>query len=124
MSNLTGSRGSSVATSSLRAGVWRSWAGIAFSSEEWSDRVPVSDVDRIDGFRLARPRRFSKTTVGGVLLGVAGIVAGFAYLAGAGGGGEPPLTTLAAVLVPPVHDFPDAHDEPPAGWTGPVFRLS
>jgi hypothetical protein len=33
------------------------------------------------------------------------------------------LTVLLAVTVPVEAQFPDAHENPPPGWTGPVFRL-
>lgn len=42
---------------------------------------------------------------------------------GGGGPGDPPAAG-GVPLTAQVANFPDARDEPPPGWTGPVFRLS
>src|SRR4030095_15021635 len=34
------------------------------------------------------------------------------------------IETSARRTPPPVFNFPSARDNPPAGWTGPVFQLS
>ncbi len=48
--------------------------------------------------------------------------AGIVWLANATGGSAP--DSGAGGPQPAVQNFPDARDEPPPGWTGPVFRLS
>jgi hypothetical protein len=49
------------------------------------------------------------------------ILLAMATTEGDGPGDEPERAAAAAGSVP---EFADAHDEPPAGWSGPVFRLS
>jgi hypothetical protein len=49
--------------------------------------------------------------------------AGIVWLADVTGGGTSG-SGEATDPQPAVQDFPDARDEPPPGWTGPVFRLS
>ena len=55
-----------------------------------------------------------------VLMAHAGVIIWLAEATGSGTGDSSDSSEPS----PAVANFPDARDEPPAGWTGPVFRLS
>jgi hypothetical protein len=82
----------------------------------------VADRKPIERFRPPSPSRFVRAAPALGLLAACGGAVAVAYLMGAAGSGGGGSTTTVAQ--PAVHNFPDAHDEPVASWTGPVFQLS